>query len=154
MGNYRPVSLTSIPGKVIEQLLLEAICKQLEEKKFIRSSQHGFTKGKLCLTNLVAFCDVITGGLDEVRAVGAVYLDFSKAFDAVSHNILVTKLRRCVGYEWTVRWIENWLTGRAQRVAISSVESCWRPVTVGNLLLAGELDSMISRGPFQPPIIS
>jgi len=54
-GNYRPLSLTSIPGKMIEHLILEVIIKQVEEKKVIRSSQHRFTKGKLCLTNLIAF---------------------------------------------------------------------------------------------------
>jgi len=102
-GNCRPVSLTSIPGKVMQQLILEAIIKQVEEKKVIRSSQHGFTKGKSCLTNLIAFYDDVTGWADEGRAVDAVYLDFSKAFDTVSHNILLGKLRKCGLDEWSLR---------------------------------------------------
>ena len=40
-----------------------------------------------------------------------VYLDFSKAFDSVSHKILLAKPRKCGIDEWTVRWVENWLTG-------------------------------------------
>jgi len=71
-GNYRPVSLTSIPGKMMEQLILEVIIKQAKEKKVIRSSQHGFTKGKSCLTNPIAFCDDMTGWVDEGRAVDVV----------------------------------------------------------------------------------
>ena len=59
------------------------------------------------------------------------YLDFSKAFDTVSHGILLAKLRKCGIEEWTVRWVENWLTGRAQRVVIGGAESGWRPVTSG-----------------------
>jgi len=59
-------------------------------------------------------------------------LDFSKAFDTVSHNILLgKKLRKCGRDEWTVGWIENWLKGRIQRVVISGAESSWRPVTSG-----------------------
>ncbi|NWT63551.1 RTJK polymerase, partial [Erythrocercus mccallii] len=54
-GNYRPVSLTSIPGKVMEQLVLDAISKHLEERRLLTSSQHGFRKGKSCLSNLIAF---------------------------------------------------------------------------------------------------
>jgi len=93
-GNYRPVSLTSIPGKMMEQLILEVIIKQVEEKKVIRSSQHVFTKGKSSLTNLIAFYDGMTGWIDQGRAVDVVYLGFSKAFDTVSHNILLGKLRK------------------------------------------------------------
>ena len=58
-----------------------------------------------------------------------VCLDFSKELDTISHNILVMKLRKCGIDEWTVRWIENCQTGRAQRVGISSTESGWRLVT-------------------------
>jgi len=60
-----------------------------------------------------------------------VYIDLSKAFDTVSHNILLGKLRKYGLDEWSVRWIENWLNGRTQRVFISSAESSWRPVTSG-----------------------
>ncbi|PKU42275.1 rna-directed dna polymerase from mobile element jockey-like [Limosa lapponica baueri] len=101
-GNYRPISLTSIPGK-----------------------------GKSCLTNLIAFYDAITGWLDEGRAADVIYLDFNKAFDAVSHNILVRKLRKCGLDEGAVRWIENWLCDRTQRVVINGAGSSWRPVTSG-----------------------
>jgi len=122
-GNYRPVSLTSIPGKVMEQLILEVINKQVEEKKVIRSSQHGFTKGKSCLANLIAFYNGMTGWVDEGRAMDVVYLDFRKAFNTVSHNILLGKLRKCGLDEWSVRWIQKWLNGRTQRVVISGAES-------------------------------
>jgi len=77
------------------------------------------------------FYDGMTGWVDERRAVDVVYLDFSKTFDTVSHNILLGKLGKCGLDEWSVRWIENWLNGPTQRVIISSAESSWRPVTSG-----------------------
>ncbi|CAM5107999.1 unnamed protein product [Eretmochelys imbricata] len=130
-GNYRPVSLTSVPGKIMEQVLKESIWKHLEERKGIRNSQHGFTKGKSCLTTLIPFYDEITGSVDEGKAVDVLFLDFSKAFDTVSHSILANKLKKCRLDEWTVRWIESWLDRRAQRVVINGSMSSWHPVSSG-----------------------
>ena len=80
---------------------------------------------------LIVFYDGVTGWVNEGRAVDVVYLDFSKAFDTVSRNTLTGNLRKCGLDEWSVRWIENWLNGRTQRVVISGAESSWRPVTSG-----------------------
>ncbi|CAM5177829.1 unnamed protein product [Eretmochelys imbricata] len=129
-GNYRPVSLTSVPGKIMEHVLKESILKHLDERKVIRNSQHGFTKGKSCLTNLIAFYDEITGSVDEGKAVDVLFLDFSKAFDRISHSI-VSKLKKYGLDGCTTRWVESWLDCRAQRVVINGSMSSWQPVSSG-----------------------
>ena len=95
----------------------------MKDKKLVGSSQHGFMKGKSCLPSLLAFYDEITDLVEEGRAVDAVYVDFSKAFDAVSRIILIDKLMKCRSGKWAVRWTENWLKCQAQRVVISSTRS-------------------------------
>ncbi|KAJ7425384.1 hypothetical protein WISP_23648 [Willisornis vidua] len=81
----------------------------MEDKKVIRSNQHGFTKSKSCLTNLIAFYNETATCMNEGKVVDIVYLDFIKAFNTVSHNILLGKLRKCGLDEWAVRCMETWL---------------------------------------------
>ncbi|KAK4810956.1 hypothetical protein QYF61_013364, partial [Mycteria americana] len=131
LGNYGPVSLTSVPGKLMEQIILSAITWHIENNQGIKPSQHGFRKGRSCLTNLISFYDKVTRLVDEGKAVDVVYLDFSKAFDTVSHSILLEKLAAHGLDGCTLRWVKNWLDSRAQRVVVNGVYSGWWPVTNG-----------------------
>ncbi|NXQ07519.1 LIN1 transcriptase, partial [Vidua macroura] len=88
-SNYRPISLTSVSVKIMEQFILSIIMQHLQDGQGIRPSQHGFKRRRSCLTNLVSFYDQVTHPVDAGKAVVIVYLDFSKAFGTVSHSMLL-----------------------------------------------------------------
>ena len=125
------MSLTSIVGIFLEGIIKGSIVSHLDQYNRIDRSQHGFTKGKSCLTNLLDFFEVVTKDLDEGNSVDLIYLDFLKAFDKVPYERLFKKLvSHGIGGS-IFNWVRNWLSKRRQRVCIDGEYSEWAEVTSG-----------------------
>ena len=119
-ANYRPVSLTSVIMNVFEKIVRKAIVSHLDVNDLMNKTQHGFRKGRFCISALLGVYDEIMHSLMEpgVQCVDMVHLDFSKAFDRVDHHILLHKLK---SYRITKQlgiWILQFLIGRSQYVQI------------------------------------
>jgi len=127
--NYRPVSLTCITCKLLEHIVLSHINSNLDHK--ILNNQHGFRRGFSCTTQLITTIhDLVTASNERVQVHAAV-LDFSKAFDKVSHALLIGKLLGVGVDPSVVFWIQNFLTDRYQQVFIEGLGSSPLRVTSG-----------------------
>ena len=129
--NNRPVSLTSVICKLLETIIRDHMMDFLNKHKLINPSQHGFLKARSYLTNLLCFFEEITKWVDEGSPVDVIYLDFQKAFDKVPHQRLILKLTLNGMGNSIINWIEQWLTGRKQRIVVDGEVSSWKSVLSG-----------------------
>ncbi len=128
-NNYRPVSLTSLACKVMEKIIRKKTIEHL--KRHMSESQHGFTQGRSCMTQLVESVEVWTRLLDDGIPIDVVYLDFAKAFDSVPHQRLLIKLESYGIKGNLLKWVKDFLLGRRQRVVVNGVPSSWASVDSG-----------------------
>jgi hypothetical protein len=92
LGNYCPVSLTSVCCKLLESILRDALMSHLTANSLLNQSQHGFMPGKSCTTNLLEFMEKTTKVINAGLPFDIVFLDFAKAFDKVPREQLLEKL--------------------------------------------------------------
>jgi len=116
--NYRPVSLTSLPCKVMESLKKDSLNEFLEIKGTISGYQHGFMEGRSCLTNLLESLESWTQALGNGYGIDVLYLDYRKAFDSVPHKRLLEKLKIYGVHSKLLRWIQSFLEARLMTVGI------------------------------------
>ena len=76
--NYRPISLTSVPGKLLERIIRDQLVEHMMVNNLFAKSQHGFISGKSCVTQLLEFLEEVSEALDEGDDVDVIYLDFRR----------------------------------------------------------------------------
>ena len=129
--NYRPVSLTSILSKLMEHIICHNINNYLDSNNILSESQHGFRKNRGCDTQLLATVNDFVDYYDSSLMVDVAVLDFSKAFDVVSHPKLLSKMKAIDINSTTCSWISGWLNNRTLAVRVNGSLSSERIVTSG-----------------------
>ena len=137
-ANYRPVSLTCICCKTLEDILVSKIMQHLSEHDtyILIGSQHGFRNGRSCKTQLVRFiqdlCENLDGAHNKARKkTDLIIMDFAKAFDKEPHRRLAYKLEYYGIRNDILQLITAWLSRRTQNVVIDGVRSDPAPVLSG-----------------------
>jgi len=116
-ANYRPILLTSVPGKVMEKLVRDVMMNHLERNGLISKNQHGFVHKKSCLTNLLETMDAVTNAYNNGHHAFIVFLDFQKAFE-VCHASLLYKLKPYGYCQEIINLVGSYLENRKQRVVM------------------------------------
>ena len=117
--NYRPVSVVPIFSKVLERLVYNRLIAFVDKYKVIYEYQFGFRKN----TRLISLIDKSLSAMDQGDKVIAIFLDFSKAFDTVDHNILLLKLEHYGICGTALDWFRDYMSGMKQFVTYNGVKS-------------------------------
>ena len=128
--NYRPVSLTSLVMKVFEKCIRDEIYTLCKNK--ISSNQHGFLPNRSCTSQMVPFVNTLSLTLNSKGQADVIYFDFAKAFDSVSHDIILKKLKFMFNIDGLLlSFIKSYLKDRMQRVIIENQFSSFARVRSG-----------------------
>ena len=128
-GNYRPISLTSIVCKTMEHCVRNHIVNHMMINNLFSNQQYGFIRGRSTVLQMLNVMDVWTKAMDKGDSIDTVYLDFTKAFDKVPHNRLMSKLNSIGINTETLNWIKAFLSDRVQQICVNGSNSTWKPVT-------------------------
>jgi len=116
--SYRPICLTSVLSKLLEKVVHKYIVSFVSQNNLLAESQHGFISGRSTTTNLIDCLNDWTMMINEKLAVDVLYVDLAKAFDSVSHEKLLYKLKK-IGFGGNLlNWFRNYLTDRLQRTKV------------------------------------
>ena len=122
-NNYRPISILPSVSKVFEKLLLKQLYKYFTENSLLFSHQYGFRKGHSTEHAVLELVDRIVNNMDKGANPFSIFIDLTKAFDCLDHQILLDKLKYYGLNESAISLIKNYLTNRKQYISYNSSQS-------------------------------
>ena len=131
MNNYRPISILSTINKIFEKILHARLTKYIEDFNILYKYQFGFRKNHSTELALIEIVDQIRMSLDKGDMTCGIFVDLSKAFDTVNHEILIDKLHHYGIRGKTLDLFKSYLESREQFTSIDKVKSGTRPINCG-----------------------
>ena len=129
--NYRPVSLLNVLSKILETVIQKQIMQHCQLYQLLPESQHGFMPRRSTLTSIIRSTDHWCSQKEEGKSTGVLLFDLSAAFDTITVDVLIQKLRHLGFHKTAIMWIESYMTMRCQSVRIGTAQSKSTPLTSG-----------------------
>ena len=130
-GNYRPISLLPAISKIFEKVVYKQVYDYMSKNNLLYKSQYGFRERHSTELAAMEVTDKISKDIDKKKLPLAVFLDFSKAFDTIDHQILLDKLAYYGIKSTALNWFKSYLRGRSQFVQYKDKTSCKSTITTG-----------------------
>ena len=131
MSDYRPISVLPSPSKIIERAVYNQIVYHLESHGLLDKRQHGFRKDHSTCSAIFDLCQYFYDNLDKRQCISCVFIDYSKAFDTIDHEILCKKLELYGLSMGVIAWCKDYLTNRQQCVKVDEYVSDHKCISYG-----------------------
>lgn len=130
-ANYRPISILPVLEKVLEEIVVRRLTSFLSKYKIINKNQYGFQKNKNINQLLGYFANHINQNLNMHNNSVAIFIDFSKAFDTLAHDKVISVLEQSGIRGHCIQWFKNYLNHRAFSVKINGISSSKKQLLYG-----------------------
>ena len=130
-NNYRPISLLPTISKILEKIIYKRVFKFILNQNIICPSQYGFVKGRSTEQAMTDIILKITNAIENKKFAIGLFLDLSKAFDSIPHDILLWKLSLYGIRGVALNWFKSYLNHRSQYIQLNNISSACQPLTFG-----------------------
>ena len=131
LKNYRPICLLNSIGKLLEKVIASRLMHHLENNNILKDTQYAYRNGRSTESAILKLINDISHSFEDNEYTVAAFLDLTKAFDCVNHNILLQKLAHYGVRDTPSQWFKSYLSNRKQRVMYDGILSAEKVTNIG-----------------------